>query len=117
MKKKCNMRFLTALLCAGMLFGAGMKMPVQRVSAAETFPGVTTPEPMDPDAGFGDLPEPPSAADAKEDVEDILAEVETEKEAYREETDVRGVRTGMLLGGIVLIGICGVAVYYFKFKK
>ena len=117
MMKKRIYLILTGLLCALLLIGTAPKTALLRPCALETFPGATTPEPTDPDAGFNGLPEPPSAADAKEDVEAVLQEVEQEKEEYRENTDISGVRTGMIIGAVILIGICGAAIYFFKFRN
>lgn len=113
MMKKRIYLVLAGLLCAAMLSGACLKPAQMRVFAEEPVIGADE----DPDAGYGDLPAPPSAADAKEDVEAVLQEVEQEKEEYRENTDVSGVRTGMILGAVILVVICGAAIYFFKLKN
>ena len=111
------MILMTGLLCTLLLFGAAPKTAQMRACAVETFPLVTTAEPPDPDAGFGDLPEPPSAADAKEDVEAILQEANREKEEIREKTDVSGTRRGLVFAGVIVIGICAVGFFFFKYKQ
>ena len=111
-------KIMTGMLCALMLCAFSAGSPQLRPKAAETILAVTTaPQATDPDAEFGDLPEPPSAADAENDVQAVLAEAEQEKEQLRENADIQGTRYGLFIGGAILVGLCAVAVYYFKFNK